>query len=457
MHFPAQGGAQSGFPRERAPGLALQGARPCGKAARKEKAAAAERNLKRRCRQRDVGAAGEACKGARGCKQAGVWAGMCTVMHVRGRAYMCKCVQACKARVQNGIAEGRRCMPRPAEEGGTGRGTCAWGGGNTSGVWGGGHAPGKPGRRGVQQEGVHAESTAGGRGMQGGACNLGRGARVVREGRWQCKGRGRACNAGVHAQCKGGVRTVQRGGACNAGGRRGGCSARRRGLEAVWHPGGGVGGSPGLAERAGSGSRPSRGPPPALYLGGAPRTPSPGRPRPPAAAAAGPGGREARPGRAGTAAPAPSWLFFFLLPFYFYSFSPPLLPFPPSPSPPTPLPRRFPTPLSPLPLGLRTPRSARYSRRPGAVPRASPPAGLKLPGPGWCKQPPHMLGPFLRIGSAAAFPCTPPPGPRCPGEGRKGGGSGAPSFSPFFSFSFPCRRFLPEARAFKRPLGDLPF
>lgn len=72
MHFPAQGGAQSGFPRERAPGLALQGARPCGKAARKEKAAAAERNLKRRCRQRDVGAAGEACKGARGCKQAGV-------------------------------------------------------------------------------------------------------------------------------------------------------------------------------------------------------------------------------------------------------------------------------------------------------------------------------------------------------------------------------------------------
>lgn len=166
--------------------------------------------------------------------------------------------------------------------------------------------------------------------------------------------------------------------------------------------------------------------------------------------AAGPGGnRRSRPLLA--------FFFFFFFHFIFILFPPPLLPFPPSPSPPTPLPRRFPTPLSPLPLGLRTPRSARYSRRPGAVPRASPPAGLKLPGPGWCKQPPHMLGPFLRIGSAAAFPCTPPPGPRCPGEGRKGGGSGAPSFSPFFSFSFPCRRFLPEARAFKRPLGDLPF
>lgn len=168
------------------------------------------------------------------------------------------------------------------------------------------------------------------------------------------------------------------------------------------------------------------------------------------------GGRRGRAGREPPLPPPPGFFFFFFH-FIFILFPPPSSHFPPLPPPPPPFHAVSPPRSLLFPLGLRTPRSARYSRRPGAVPRASPPAGLKLPGPGWCKQPPHMLGPFLRIGSAAAFPCTPPPGPRCPGEGRKGGGSGAPSFSPFFSFSFPCRRFLPEARAFKRPLGDLPF
>lgn len=66
----------------------------------------------------------------------------------------------------------------------------------------------------------------------------------------------------------------------------------------------------------------------------------------------------------------------------------------------------------------------RYSQRPGSpAPRlASPPAGLKLPGPGWCKQPPHMLGPFLRIGSAAPFKYTPPP----PGPGPGDAGAARP-------------------------------
>lgn len=268
---------------------------------------------------------------------------MCTVMHVRGRAYMCKCVQACKARVQNGIAEGRRCMPRPAEEGGTGRGTCAWGGGNTSGVWGGGHAPGKPGRRGVQQEGVHAESTAGGRGMQGGACNLGRGARVVREGRWQCKGRGRACNAGGCAQCKG----------CTHGA-KGGCARCKGGVHAMPAGGGGVAARGGAdSKRFGTRGEGSEVPPvsqsgreaAAAPPVGPPRhCTSAGLPEPPPPAVRGhrrqqqrglEGGRRGRAGREPPLPPPPGFFFFFFH-FIFILFPPPSSHFPPLPPPPPP-------------------------------------------------------------------------------------------------------------------------
>lgn len=295
-------------------------------------------------------------------------------MHVRGHACMCKCVQACTARVQNGIAKGRRCVPRPATEGGTGWGTCAWGGGNTSGVWGrrGGCSPGKPGGGacrqrallgGVACNGVPAIWGGGGehsaRGAlameREGACMQCGGVRTVQWRAHSATGVCAQCKAGV--QCSGGVRTEQRG--CMQCWRaEGGCSAKRRGLEAVWHPGGRGWRFP-RSRRAG-GKRQPVPPlcdfPPRCTV---PRRGSPNplpRPSPPhvrghrrqqqqrglKAGRRGPAGRE-------PPLPPPPGIFFFFFHFIFTLFFPPL----PSPSifppPLSPLPRRFPTPLSLFP------------------------------------------------------------------------------------------------------------
>lgn len=64
----------------------------------------------------------------------------------------------------------------------------------------------------------------------------------MRGGCGQCNGgrtvqRGCAHSARRAYSAAGGC-ALSNGGACNAGERRGGCSAERRGLEAVWHPGG---------------------------------------------------------------------------------------------------------------------------------------------------------------------------------------------------------------------------